>query len=461
MNTNKPAKSSKPPHSGKPKPSASRLLAFDLITQVNREGAYANIRLPQLLSDSELELRDKAFATELSYGTLRMQGRYDFAIRKKIDRPFDEIEPKIIDLLRLGCHQIFEMRVPLHAAVGETVELARKVVGESKTAYVNALLRAISNDEEIFSELGESELSGDLTALSNAYSHPEWIISSYHDAIRNWDEVKRVLAFNNVPAAPHLVAWRGKSTPADLLEVGGELLPYVSGGVIAASQPLDYPQIRNRSAGVQDLGSQLVSEIFYATKNLGSANRWLDMCAGPGGKAAWVYNALATEEPESEFFANEPWEHRAELVARVIPRNRILSFDGRESTLFPGTFDRILIDAPCTGLGALRRRPEARWRRVQSDLKELVALQRKLIDSAVELLNPGGVLAYSTCSPHLSETTGQVLDALHRHKNLSLLNIADFHELPPEALNPNGTMQLWSHKHNSDAMFLALFQKRA
>jgi len=208
------------------------------------------------------------------------------------------------------------------------------------------------------------------------------------------------------------------------------------------------------------VGSQLVSEIFYDTHSPEVQQAWLDLCAGPGGKAAWLFNALVTDDPLATFQANEPSEHRAELVARVIPRQFITSIDGRESDSFARKYDRILIDAPCTGLGALRRRPEARWRKSPSDLKSLVVLQRELIDSGYLLLEEGGILGYSTCSPHLSETFAQVLDALHRYKDLELVDISNYHELPEGALNRNGTIQLWSHLHNSDSMFLALFRKK-
>ena len=445
----------------KPKPSHSRLLAYDLITEVNRSGAFANIRLPQLLSESTLELRDRAFATELSYGTLRMQGKYDFAISSKIDRPIAELDVKIVDLLRMGCHQIFEMRVPTHAAVSETVEVARFVAGESKASYVNALLRAISSDSGIFDVLEDESKYDFVTKLSIQYSHPEWIINSYHDVLKSWDSVIELLAVNNVAAHPHLVAWPGKSTREELLAVGGEALEFTRFGIESNTQPTDYPAIRQRNAGVQDFGSQLVSEIFFDTNKEDPAQSWLDLCAGPGGKSAFLFNSLMAKDATLSFTANEPTPHRAELVARVIPRQFISTFDGRNPELFAQTYDRVLVDAPCTGLGALRRRPEARWRKSLTDLKELVPLQRDLIDSAIQITNPGGIVGYSTCSPHMAETLAQVLDTLHRNKNVSLLNVSDFHDLPPESVNANGTMQLWTHKHNSDAMFLALFRKSA
>ena len=445
-------------HLSKPKVDPARLLAYDLISQVNREGAYANIRLPQLFADSQLEKRDRALVTELAYGTLRMQGKYDFAIGLKADRAFNQIDPKIVDVLRLALHQIFSMRVPDHAAVDESVELAKYVGGESKATYVNALLRAITADPHLFDEISQR---ADADRLAIEESHPKWIVSAFFDQLKSWESVEQLLVANNLAASPHLVAWPGKSTPQELMDVGGELIPETRFGVLSTQAPYEYEAINQRRAGVQDLGSQLVAEAFFNTVTVNPEKklRWLDMCAGPGGKAALLYNLIESERSGDSFTANEPWEHRAELLARVVPRAKITEHDGRAPEEFDGPYDRILVDAPCTGLGALRRRPEARWRRTPADLKELVALQRDLLASAYALLAPGGILGYATCSPHLAETVGQVLDFRHRHKEAKLLNTADF--LPKEIaeISPTGAIQLWTHIHGSDSMFLALFAK--
>jgi 16S rRNA (cytosine967-C5)-methyltransferase len=442
----------------KPKPGAARLLAYDLISQVNRGGAYANLRLPELLDKSELELRDRAFVTELAYGTLRMQGKHDYAISKKADRSFSELDEKIVDLLRLGIHQIFEMRVPIHAAVGETVEVARAVAGESKASYVNAILRSISSDLEIYERLESDTTVSDIEKLAILYSHPTWIISAYYDQLKDWQEVIALLKINNIPASPHIIAWPGKSTVNEILETGGTKLPLGTYSVLSDHLPNEYPAIKDKRAGIQDMGSQLISEIFYATRDE-SAVQWLDLCAGPGGKAALLNNLLSQGSNTYEFLANEPSEHRAELVARVVPKSMIVSFDGRDSASFGKKFDRILIDAPCSGLGALRRRPEARWRRTLNDLKELLPLQRELIDSAYEMLNPGGIIAFATCSPLLAETKGQVLDAQYRHKDLRILDISQYSPANKTGVNADGTLQLWTHLDSSDSMFMALLQK--
>lgn len=442
----------------KPKPGGARLIAYDLVSQVNRGGAFANLRLPELLDGSELDLRDRAFATELGYGTLRMQGKHDYAISQKADRPIAELDEKIVDLLRLGIHQIFEMRVSIHAAVGETVEIARAVAGESKAAYINAVLRSISADLDIYSKLESDSKVSDLEKLSILYSHPIWIINAYYDQLKDWGAVTDLLQKNNVPVAPNIVAWPGKSTVAEILAIGGEKLSLGTFSVLSDHLPNEYPAIKDKRAGIQDMGSQLISEIFFATKT-DDKQKWLDLCAGPGGKAALLHNLLQVEKPSDEFLANEPTLHRAELVARVVPKNKIVSFDGRDFASFDGNYDRILIDAPCTGLGALRRRPEARWRRSINDLKELLPLQRELIDSAYQMLNPGGIIGFVTCSPLLSETKGQVLDAKYRHKDLNVLDIAKFSPAGATGVGEDGTMQLWTHLDGSDSMFMALLQK--
>jgi 16S rRNA (cytosine967-C5)-methyltransferase len=444
----------------KPKPGAARLVAYDLVSQVNRGGAFANLRLPELLDNSDLDLRDRSFVTELSYGTLRMQGKHDYAISKKADRPIEELDEKIVDLLRIGIHQIFEMRVSAHAAVGETVEVARAVAGESKATYINAVLRSICADLDIYNDLESNAKVSDLEKLSILYSHPIWIITAYYDQLKDWDAVRDLLRQNNVPVAPNIVAWPGKSTVAEILEVGGSKLPLGTYSVLSDHLPNEYAAIKDKRAGIQDMGSQLVSEIFFATKSE-EPQSWLDLCAGPGGKAALLHNLLQVEKPHDAFLANEPTIHRAELVARVVPKNKIVSFDGRDYKSFNGTFDRILIDAPCTGLGALRRRPEARWRRSINDLKELLPLQRELIDSAYQMLNPGGIIGFVTCSPLLAETKGQVLDAKYRHKDLSILDISKYSPSGQTGVGGDGNMQLWTHLDGSDSMFMALLQKSA
>ena len=439
---------------GKPNPKPSRLLAYELIWHVNEEGAFANLRLPELLAKSKMNLADKAFTTELAYGTLRMQGRHDYIASKYVDRAYTEIDRKIINLLRLGIHQITKMRVPEHAAVSETVEVAKLVAGESKASYVNAVLRKVSTADNSLPELEELPI---LQRLSIQYSHPEWIISSFYDQLKDWSNVEKLLDANNEPALPDVVAWPGKSTLQELIDLGATSIAGFKNGVNLSVIPMSFQPIIERRAGVQDRGSQLVVENFLATLEAGLS--WLDMCAGPGGKAAYLFNSLLEMDVTAKFLANEPIPHRAELVKRVVNNSQVISVDGTDALNFKIKYDRILIDAPCTGLGALRRRPEARWRKNLKDLKELVLLQRKLLASSYELLNAGGIMAYVTCSPHLAETKGQVLDFLSEHEDMKIMPMNEITGTHQEGVQSDGSVQLWTHLHQSDAMFMVLLRK--
>ena len=439
---------------GKPNPNPSRLTAYELVHQVNNDGAYANIRLPELLAKSKMSTADKAFTTELSYGSLRMQGRHDYIIKKFTDRSFNEIDTKIIDLLRIGTHQITQMRVADHAAVGETVEVAKLVTGESKASYVNAILRKISADTNDLAELEKLPI---IEKLAIKHSHPEWIISSFFDLLKDWAKVEELLVANNLPAAPDIVAWPGKANISEMIQLGATKIDGYPSGANLPGIPSEFAPIIERRAGVQDRGSQLVVENFLATIKPGLS--WLDMCAGPGGKAAYLFHSLTEQDPSAKFLANEPIPHRAELVKRVVNNHQVVSFDGTNPNNFDQLFDRILVDAPCTGLGALRRRPESRWRKSLKDLKDLVVLQRELLSSAHKLLSPGGIIAYVTCSPHLAETRGQVIDFLDAHSDMKVSPINSFALAHTQGVQDDGSVQLWTHQDQSDAMFMILFEK--
>ena len=437
-----------------PKPDASRLLAFDLLTEVNRNEGYSNLLLPQALNASKLEERDRALVTELLYGTIRMQGKHDWVLSQISDRPWNEVDPGIVDICRLGVHQIHEMRIPDHAAVAATVEVARKRVGESKASFVNALLRSVTRKsiEEWFAPL--LTISDPVERFSIQYSHPEWIVSAYFDLLKDWREVESALAINNEAALPTLVAWPGYSTQQDLIDIGGDPTEFSPFGAHWKGNPGALDLIKERKIGVQDEGSQLVAEVFAKAA---AGTQWLDLCAGPGGKAALLSSIARTRGVT--FTANEFSAPRAELVKQVVHGDRVLVSDGREINSLGEKFDAILIDAPCTGLGALRRRPEVRWRRTLQDLRALTQLQRELIDSAIEALNPGGVLGYATCSPHLAETSIQIADIKRKHTELNQIDVGPFLPEKMEGANRDGAMSLWTHKHGTDAMYLALFQK--
>jgi 16S rRNA (cytosine967-C5)-methyltransferase len=438
-----------------PKPDAVRTLVYDILSEVNRRGGYSNLLLPQALTASSFESRDKGFATELLYGTLRMQGRHDYILQQVSDRPWSEVDPGIVDICRLGVHQLFEMRVATHAAVAATVELARKVIGESKASYVNAILRKVSAKslDEWLAPI--DEIKDPVVKLSVQYSHPEWIVSAYYDLLKEFTLVEAELTANNVPASPTLVSWPGESTQEDLVALGGVATPFSPYGARFEGSPGSLELIRHRKAGVQDEGSQLVAEIFMQFAE--NSQTILDLCAGPGGKAALISHLAKSKG--KDFTANEISEPRAALVKKVIGSYPVIVGDGRQIATQQKRFDAILADVPCTGLGALRRRPEVRWRRTLQDLRALTELQRELSEAALSVLNPGGIFGYATCSPHFAETSAQVQSILKNHPDLEHLDISE--NLPKtlhEATRGN-SLSLWTGRHETDSMFLAIFRK--
>lgn len=385
-----------------------------------------------------------------------MQGKHDWVLSQISDRPWSEVDPGIVDVCRMGVHQIHEMRVPDHAAVASTVEVARKRLGESKASFVNAMLRNVTRKsrEEWFLPL--DAITDHVERFSIQYSHPQWIVSAYFDLLKSWDEVESALAINNEPATPTLVSWPGLSTVSDLIDIGAEPTTYSPYGAHWKGNPGALDLIKSRKIGVQDEGSQLVALVFAAAAG---GESWLDMCAGPGGKAALLSNIA--RQRNITFTANEVSAVRADLVRQVVNGDRVLVGDGREIGDHNEKFDAILIDAPCTGLGALRRRPEVRWRRTLQDLRELTQLQRELIESAVRALKVGGVLGYATCSPHLAETSIQVSDLKKKHLTMEQLDISPYLPTNLENSERDMAMSLWTHRSDTDAMYLALFKKKS
>ena len=433
-----------------------RLLVFEILTEVNRREGYSNLLLPEALRKSDLDPRDRAFATELLYGTLRLQGRHDFLLKQVIDRPLEELNSGIIDVARMGVHQIFEMRVPTHAAVSESVEVARKVLGESKASYVNAILRKLASSQLEEWLVPAEKLDDVISRLAIKHSHPEWIVSAYYDLLKDLNEVERELISNNQPARPTYVTWPGKSSPADFTALGGKPTPFSPYGALLDEVPANLALIKSRKAGVQDEGSQLVAHIFYQAARTG--NSMLDLCAGPGGKAA-LLSHLALQDQKS-FVANEISSQRAELVKKVIGSGSVWIGDGRFIGERNTTFDSVIADVPCTGIGALRRRPEVRWRRNLSDLRALSELQSELIDSAISVLNRDGIFGYATCSPHFAETSAQISVMLKKYPNLEQIDVQPFLPSGLDGAVRDKALSLWTGRHNTDSMFLALFRKR-
>jgi len=507
-----------------PRPASARRVAFDVLRAVQVDDAYANLLLPTRIRRAGLTARDAGFATELTYGSIRMLGRYDVIIALASGRRAENIEADVLDVMRLGAHQLLAMRTPTHAAVDATVELAREVGARRATGFVNAVMRKIAarTDQEWDALITEGR-AGD-ALLATRWSHPVWVVSALRDALaaeRSRDELAALLAADNAAPRVQLAALPGLATDEDIAtatartapdddtdaafadatgadDVPAALVPAddepeadgATGTVppVRADEPVvqadaapvspvgirgisgDPARVPGVAAGrlrVQDEGSQLAALALSRSSDVRAGERWLDMCAGPGGKAALL--AAEAQQGGATLVANELVPARAGLVRNALSvfgdHVRVVEGDarryGRDGTGM--TFDRILLDAPCTGLGALRRRPEARWRKLPEDVEELAALQTELLDAAVRVLAPGGTLAYVTCSPHLAETRGQVDALMERHgdrlEQLDTAAIVRGVAARDPEIADGATAQLWPHRIGTDAMFIALFRR--
>jgi 16S rRNA (cytosine967-C5)-methyltransferase len=464
----RPPRRTGPPRRGRPaqprRPAPvdhARLAAYQLLRAVSVEDAYANLALPALLAEHNLGGRDAALATELGYGTVRATGTLDEVIAGCVDRPLTDVEPAVLDLLRLGTYQLLRTRIPRHAAVATTVDLARATDNGRAAGFLNAVLRKIAVDDWQGWTDRLAAGASPLRALALRSAHPEWVAAAFADALGEdptgpLDETGAALQADDERPQTHLVAWPGRIAREELLVAsGGAAGPYSPYAVrMNGGDPAAVAAVRERRAGVQDEGSQLCALAIAAAPLSGRDERWLDLCAGPGGKTA-LLAALAVERG-ARVTANELHPHRADLVGKATaPWDvQIRVGDARAMPEIDGGYDRVLLDAPCTGLGALRRRPEARWRRRPEDVPELAALQGELLATALRLVRPGGVVAYVTCSPHPAETTAVVATA----GGVELLDArATFPGV--DVLGPGPTVQLWPHRHGTDAMFCALLRK--
>ncbi len=451
----------------------SRLAAFDVLLAVAADEAYANILLPHTIARAELRSEDARLATELCYGTLRRQGFYDRVIESASHRATSQIDPPALAALRLGAHQLLGMRVAPHAAVSESVALARRFASQSAAGFVNGVLRRISADD---SAVWIARLSDGVTdeteLLAIEHAHPAWIVRAFRRALEaegRGDELTALLQADNDAPRVNMVALPGMATIPDAA-TKNRYSPV--GFQLGGGDPDAAIGDAKGALRVQDEGSQLAALALSRAREVTPGEQWLDMCAGPGGKSALL--AAEARRSGAVLTSNEVAPARADLVRRALhpfgTEAIVWTGDGRRIGVeHPGSFDRILVDAPCTGLGALRRRPEARWRKSPKDVADLSALQAELLDSAIQAAAPGALIAYVTCSPHLGETRAIVSKALRVHSDVLesvdtpavLRDIAGPIDLGDEQDADAGAfrhVQLWPHRHGTDAMYIMLLR---
>jgi len=469
-----------------------------VLAAVDDRAAYANLLLPRLLADRAISGRDAALATELAYGTLRGQGSYDAVLEACSDRPLDKLDPPVLRVLRLGAHQLLATRVGAHAAVATSVDLAKDVAGPRVSGYVNAVLRRVSTRDldawlAIVAPDPDTDPDGHLAVR---YSYPRWIVAAYREALGDAadDELESALAAGNDRPRVTMAAFPGGPARDAIMPDGAEPTqwsPY--GFTLQAGDPSAL--IAAGHAAVQDEGSQLAALALAGVPVDGPDRLWLDMCAGPGGKSRLLHGLAMSAG--AHLVAADVHPHRATLVKEALARTShpgtmpahrgstgeegrfpaafrrtaglnlplqseatVLVADGRRSPWRDGAFDRVLVDVPCSGLGALRRRPEARWRKSESDLPALAALQRDLLRSALEACRPGGVVGYVTCSPVPAETRDVVTAVAGSAAGVEVLDAPAVLSAVPGVRSASPLFaQLWPHGHGTDAIFIALLRR--
>jgi 16S rRNA (cytosine967-C5)-methyltransferase len=439
-----------------------------VLRAVTDRDAYANLLLPSVLAGHRLAGRDAAFATELAYGTLRGQGTYDAVLAACSDRPLEQVDPPVRVVLRLGTHQLLATRVGAHAAVATSVDLARAVAGAGAAGFVNAVLRKVASRDLAawIARVAPDPAADPVGHLAVRYSHPRWVVAAFRDSLGgDLAETEAVLAASAVPPRVTLCAVPGLAGAADLAAAGAEPARWSEfGGYLPGGDPAGLRLVREDRAAVQDEASQLAALALARVPAAGPDRRWLDLCAGPGGKARLLAGLAGTRG--ARLLAADLRPHRARLARAAVAATRaagVVVADGTRPAWRPASFDRVMADVPCSGLGALRRRPEARWRKSPRDLVALAGLQRRLLAAALDAARPGGVVAYVTCSPHLAETREVVAGVLAGRTDVTVLDAPAVLAGVPGLSCPGPDhryAQFWPHRHGTDAIFLALLGRR-
>lgn len=431
--------------------SNARVFALELLNRVDSDQSYLNLILPGY--QERVGSKDRGFLQELTYGAIRWRQQYDLIINDLVSNR--ELDASVRNVLRLGAHQIFRMRVGLHAAVNETVELAKRI-NPRASGLVNAVMRKLSNVDLDSSVTRLTKNMIPAERLSYEHSIPIWIIGQFAAALKVdfESEVLRreLLSLNAVPVVSLSIT--SQRTREKLIEMGASPGKHSPTAVLVSGELGGY--LAEPGVRVQDEGSQLIAHL---TASLTKDGTLLDLCSGPGGKAALIGDLSG----EAELICVEPIPARAKLVERALGERKaqIVVDDG--TTFKPkAPVDVVLVDAPCSGLGSLRRKPESRWLKHESDIAQLRVLQRKLLENAAAILSSGGHIVYSTCTPVLAETTSVVAEFLERHGNFklqdataSMLKIAPTLDLP----RARKTVQLWTGVHGTDDMFIAILRK--
>lgn len=448
------------------RPAGARELAMDVLTQVEQEGAYSNLLLNAALQKASLEKGDAGLATELVYGTIGRLNTLDYFLDRFVKKGIAKLQPWVRALLRLSLYQILYLdRIPEHAVVSEAVNLAKRRGHQGISGMVNGVLRSVLRQKD------ELTIPDNLPAaerISLQHSHPKWLVERW---IARYGEetTEAICAANNEPPA---VSVRVNTTmisrekmleemkAAGLDAVPSDISPYgivvKSGGNMALSS-----WYRDGMISVQDESSMLVAEAVSPEPGM----RILDCCAAPGGKTAHMGELM---KDDGEIIANDLHAHKRKLIAEQAARlglGSVTAVTGDALDLAeryePKSFDRVLLDAPCSGLGVIRRKPDLKWAKAPEDAREIAGLQRKLLATVSALVKPGGLLVYSTCTIEPAENEETVQAFLTEHPDFIIEAGQERFsgKIRDEALPRGGGVQILPQHFHSDGFYIARLRR--
>lgn len=453
---------------GKNKPTA-RQAALDVLVRVEQDQSYSNLLLNRELQKHALEKHDAALATELVYGTIQRLNTIDYFLSRFVSKGLNKLEPWVRSLLRLSFYQLYYLeRIPDHAAVNEAVNIAKRRGHPGISGMVNGVLRNVIRQR---SALAVPDAEDPVTRIALRHSHPEWLVSRW---IRQYGEetAERICEANNRPPHVSVRVNAIRHTRSELTDrlreegVDAEPSTLAPAGVVirGAGNMAFHPLFQRGDFSIQDESSMLVAEFVDPKPGM----KVLDCCAAPGGKTAHLAEKMGDQ---GEIIACDIHEHKKKLIDDQASRLglkciRTLAADARElNDRFPAaSFDRILLDAPCSGLGVIRRKPEIKWSKQERDIADICKVQRDILERVKVLLKPGGLLVYSTCTIERSENDEMIRAFLQDNPEWELAGEApdglpgDDSPLPISAAS--GMIQIFPHQFGSDGFFIARLKRK-
>ncbi|WP_416235505.1 16S rRNA (cytosine(967)-C(5))-methyltransferase RsmB [Paenibacillus campi] len=472
-----PANRSNNNSGGKPqanKPAGARKLsardvALNVLTDVESSGSYSNLQLNQALLQAGLERADAGLTTEIVYGTISHLNTIDYFLGRFVAKGMHKLQPWVRSLLRLSFYQIYYLdRIPPHAAVNEAVNIAKRRGHQGVSGMVNGVLRNVLRQLD---ELVIPEGLSTIQRIALHYSHPEWLVERW---IGQFGEAitEQICMSNNEPPAVSVRVNTNETTREGMLTTLNEAGYYAQPSALAPDGILvggsgnmaltDW--YRDGLLSIQDESSMLVAEAVQPQPGMSV----LDCCAAPGGKTAHLAEKM---QNKGHIIANDIHEHKRKLIDDQAQRLHLSIVDTTVGDALAlaeryaeASFDRILLDAPCSGLGVIRRKPDLKWNKSASDIKEIAALQRRLLERICGLLKPDGILVYSTCTIEQSENEDVVRSFVEAHPEFEPVVVPLFTDKMTQDASSDKTalgVQILPQHYHSDGFYIAALRRKA